>query len=103
MGKPGRISAGPVANYTSQEAAAPGRVSIHYPLRESLTQPGPTRGANPLAGHLGLEPETDSPPMMLQLQEQRQCIIVPRERSSVVLARVSRTTVLQLYKPALRL
>lgn len=62
------------------------------------------RGANPLAWHLGLEPETDSPLMMLQLQEQPKFIFVPRKSSSVVLAHFSRTTgILQPYKPVLGL
>lgn len=102
MVKPGRISASPVANYKSQEAFEHGRHgAIHS--EKALLSPAATR-ANPLAQHLGLEPETDSPPMMLQLQEQHKFIFVPRKRSSVVPARLSETTgILQLEKPALRL
>lgn len=40
--------------------------------------------------------------MMLQRQEPRKGIIVPRKRSGVVLARFSRATALELHPPALR-
>lgn len=104
MVKPGAISASPVANYTSQEALAPGRVST---APSTWRRPYSVRAdarANPLAVHLGLEPETRSPSMMLQLQKQRKFVIIPRKRSGVVLAHFSRTTgTFQLDKPAPRL
>lgn len=101
MVKPGRISAGPAANYTSQGALEHGRGGAVH-LEEALLSPADTR-ANPLAPHLRLEPESHLPPMMLQLDEQHQFIFVPKKRSSVVPAGLSQTTgILQLDKPALR-
>ena len=101
MARPGRISASPAENYTSQGASERGRrAAVH--LEEALLSPADTR-ANPLAPHLGLEPESHLPPMMLQLDEQHKFIFVPKKRSSVVAAGPSRATgLLQLDKPALR-
>lgn len=62
MGKPGRISAGPGADYTSQEAAAPpGRVSIHRPLRGRLTQPARRARPIPSPGAWGWTPRRSLP------------------------------------------
>lgn len=80
MVKPGRISASPLVNYISQEATARGRSPLLHPLGESLAQPGPKCRANLLAGHLGLEPRTDSSPVMLQLRERQQVYLCPEKK-----------------------
>lgn len=77
MRKPSRISASPVANYKSQETLAPGRVSTAPSTCRRPYSARPDARANPLALHLGLEPETASPLKMLQLQKQRQFITIP--------------------------
>lgn len=93
-----------VANYTSQEALAPGRVSLPPSTWRRLYSAPADARANPIALHLGLEPEMGSPPTMLQLQKQRKFVIVPRKRSSVILAHFSRTAgILQPVEPALLL
>lgn len=104
-GKPGRISAGPVRElHVPGSPGAETRVHSALHLEKALLSLVKRAGPIPSPLHLGLEAERDSPPKMLQLQERSKFIIVPRNGSSVILSRFSRTTgILQLHKPALGL
>lgn len=92
------------ANYMSQEALAPRRVStLPSTWRKLYSAWSDARGQSLPPCTLGWELRR-IPPKMLQLQDRSKFIIVPRKGSSVILTRFSRTTgILQLRKPVLGL